>query len=108
MRPPRGKLAIHGLKHNDVSTKWSPDSGQVAAGDDAGHDDDHPGQCTEPGDSTYETQLTEAGQRQVAAACIDAFLGRHLTGDERFDAMLTGKRHPLARIASVDVTADRR
>ncbi|MGV9350302.1 hypothetical protein ACWDSD_37240 [Streptomyces spiralis] len=52
--------------------------------------------------------LTEAGRRQVATAYIDAVFRRHLTGDKRFDAMLTGKRHPLARIASVDVTAGRR
>ncbi|MFB7291625.1 hypothetical protein [Actinacidiphila glaucinigra] len=66
-----------------------------------------PGQCTEPGGSAYEPQLTEAGQRQVGAAYIDAFFRRYLTGDKRFDAMLTGRRHPPAHIAPVDVTADR-
>ncbi len=101
------RFEVHGANHNYFNTQWSPDSGQVAAADDAGHDGDHPGQCTTPGDSAYETQLTETGQRQVAAAYIDAFFRRHLTGDKRFDAMLTGKQHPLADIASVDVTADR-
>ncbi|MFD7994807.1 alpha/beta hydrolase [Streptomyces mexicanus] len=102
------RFAIHGANHNYFNTQWSPDSGQVAAGDDAAHDDTHPGRCTAPGDSTYDTQLTETAQRRVAAAYIDAFFRRHLTGDTRFEATLTGKRHPLAGIATVDVTADRR
>ncbi|MET9879600.1 alpha/beta hydrolase [Actinacidiphila glaucinigra] len=101
------RIEIHGANHNYFNTQWSLDSRQVAAWDDAGHDDSRPGQCTEPGGSAYETQLTEAGQRQVGAAYIDAFFRRYLTGDKRFDAMLTGRRHPLAHIAPVDVTADR-
>ncbi|MEV5548770.1 alpha/beta hydrolase [Streptomyces sp. NPDC052309] len=77
------QFEIHGANHNYFNTQWSPESGQVAAGDDAGHDDDHPGQCTEPGGSAYETQLTEAGQRRVGAAYIDAFFRRYLTDDLR-------------------------
>ncbi|MFF4764626.1 hypothetical protein [Streptomyces sp. NPDC001292] len=91
---------MHSANHNYFNTQWSPDSGQVAAGDDA-----HPGQCTTPGDSTYETQLTEAGQRRLGAAYIDAFFRRYLTDDKRFEAILGGKRHSLAHIAPVDVTA---
>ncbi|MET9014529.1 hypothetical protein ABZX74_26975 [Streptomyces olivaceoviridis] len=41
-------------------------------------------------------------------AYIDAFFRRRLTGDKRFDSMSAGKRHPLARTTSVDVTAGRR
>lgn len=103
-------MTAYGIRKTPVAVMRGTCDGQVdreafsfATGDDAGHDGDHPGRCTVPGDSAYETQLTEAGQRQVAAAYIDAFFRRHLTGDERFDAMLTGKRHPLADIASVDV-----
>ncbi|CCB71081.1 alpha/beta hydrolase [Streptantibioticus cattleyicolor] len=102
------RFEIHGANHNYFNTQWSPESGQVAAADDAGHDAAHPGQCTGRDDPAYDPQLTEAGQRQVAVAYIDAFFRRHLTGDKRFDAILTGKRHPLAGVASVDVTADRR
>ncbi|MFF3257203.1 hypothetical protein ACFYWP_40940 [Actinacidiphila glaucinigra] len=103
---------MHGANHNYCTTQWSPGSRQVAAWDDAGHDDDRPGQCTEPGGSAHEAQLTEAqlteaGQRQVGAAYIDAFFRRCPTGDKRFDAMLTGRRHPMAHIAPVDVTAGR-
>lgn len=70
---------MRGANHNFFNTRWSPDSGEVAAWDDAGHDPAHPGQCTTPGDSAYETQLTEAGQRRLAATSIDAFFRRHLT-----------------------------
>lgn len=69
-------VAIHGANHNYFNAQWSPESGEVAAGDDAAHDDDHPGRCTEPGGSTYEPQLSEAGQCQVGAACAEAFF-RH-------------------------------
>ncbi|MGG8405723.1 alpha/beta hydrolase [Streptomyces sp. 12297] len=102
------QVEIHGANHNYFNTRWSPAGGEVAARDDAGHDADHPGQCAEPGGSAYEPQLTEAGQRRVGAAYIDAFFRRYLTGDERFDGVLTGKRHPMAHIARVDVTARRR
>lgn len=99
------QVAVHGANHNYFNTEWSPESGEVAAGDDAGHDDDHPGQCTEPGGSAFAPQLTESAQRQVGAAYVEAFFRRYLTDDKRFDGMLTGKRHPLAPIARVDVTA---
>ncbi|MFF7680281.1 alpha/beta hydrolase [Actinacidiphila glaucinigra] len=101
------RIEIHGANHNYFNTQWSPDSRQVAAWDDAGHDVSRPGRCTEPGGSAYEAQLTEDGQRHIGAAYIDAFFRRYLTGDKRFDAMLTGRRHPLAHIAPVDVTAGR-
>ncbi|GGP89131.1 alpha/beta hydrolase [Streptomyces melanogenes] len=69
-----------GANHNYFNTQWAPESGEVAAGDDAGHDEARPGQCTTPGDSTYESQLTEAAQRQGGAAYIDAFFRRYLGG----------------------------
>ncbi|MEV5386292.1 alpha/beta hydrolase [Streptomyces sp. NPDC052721] len=99
---------VHGANHNYFNTRWSPASGEVAAWDDAGHDQAHPGQCAEPGESSYETQVTEAGEREVGAAYITAFFRRYLTGDKRVDAMLTGERHPLAHITRVDVTTGRR
>ncbi|MFE7603130.1 alpha/beta hydrolase [Streptomyces sp. NPDC057494] len=71
---------MRGANHNYFNTRWSPESGEVAARDDAGHAEDRPGQCTEPGGSAYEPQLTEAAQRQAGAAFIDAFFRRHLTG----------------------------
>ncbi|MEV5150166.1 alpha/beta hydrolase [Streptomyces sp. NPDC052727] len=98
---------VHGANHDYFNTRWSPDSGEVAAWDDAGHDPAHPGQCTQPGESSYEPQLTESGQREVGAAYISAYFRRYLTGDKRVDAMLTGAQHPLAHVADVDVTTAR-
>ncbi|MEU7072305.1 hypothetical protein AB0B30_34710 [Streptomyces narbonensis] len=46
------------------------------------HDDAHPGKCTEPGGSVFETQLTEGAQRRAGAACIDAFFQRYLAHDK--------------------------
>ncbi|MFI9291682.1 alpha/beta hydrolase [Streptomyces gardneri] len=86
------QVAIPGANHNYFNTQWSPESGEVAAGDDAGHDDGRPGQCTEPGGSTYEPQLTEAAQRRVGAAYTEAFFRRYLTDGKRFEGMPTGKR----------------
>ncbi|WP_256341599.1 alpha/beta hydrolase [Streptomyces sp. TLI_105] len=80
------RFEMRGANHNYFNTQWSPASGQVAARDDAGHDAAHPGQCTEPGGSTYETQLTEAGQRHIGAAYIAAFFQRYLTDDKKFEA----------------------
>ncbi|UNM16859.1 alpha/beta hydrolase [Streptomyces formicae] len=99
------QFQIHGANHNYFNTQWSPSSGQVAARDDAGHVDGHPGRCTGSGGPSDDAQLTEAQQRQVGAAYIDAFFRRYLADDHRFDPVLTGKRHPLSSITSVDVKA---
>ncbi|MFF6793897.1 alpha/beta hydrolase [Streptomyces filamentosus] len=84
------QVAIDGANHNYFNTQWSPESKEVAARDDAGHDADRPGQCTEPGGSAYAPQLTEAGQRRVGAAYAEAFFRRYLTDDTRSEAMLNG------------------
>ncbi|MFF4171621.1 alpha/beta hydrolase [Streptomyces sp. NPDC001744] len=73
------RIEIPGANHNYFNTQWSPSGGQVAAGDDAGHDDARPGQCAEPGGSAYEPQLTETAQRRIGAAYIGAFFRRYLT-----------------------------
>ncbi|WP_037673874.1 hypothetical protein [Streptomyces globisporus] len=73
------QFEMPGANHHYFNTQWSPAGGQVAARDDAGHDDAHPGQCAEPGGSAYETQLTEAAQRRTGAAYITAFFQRYLT-----------------------------
>ncbi|MFD3942122.1 alpha/beta hydrolase [Streptomyces sp. NPDC058579] len=70
---------MRGANHNYFHTQWSPESGEVAAWDDAVHDAARPGQCTDPGGSPYEPQLTEAAQRHAGAAYIDAFFRRYLT-----------------------------
>ncbi|MFE6378113.1 alpha/beta hydrolase [Streptomyces roseolus] len=69
-----------GANHNYFNTQWSPAGGQVAARDDAAHDAARPGECTEPGGSVYETQLTEEAQRRAGTAFVEAFFRRHLTG----------------------------
>ncbi|MEV4941506.1 alpha/beta hydrolase [Streptomyces zaomyceticus] len=84
------RLAMHGANHNFFNTQWSPESGEVAAGDDAGHDDGHPGQCTEPGGSTFEPQLTETAQRRLGVASITAFFRRYLMDDKRVEGTPTG------------------
>lgn len=81
---------MRGANHDYFNTHWSPESGEVAARDDAGHDAGRPGQCTEPGGSTFETQLSEAAQRRAGAAYIAAFFRRYPTGGERFEAVATG------------------
>ncbi|MFI1655084.1 alpha/beta hydrolase [Streptomyces sp. NPDC020472] len=73
------RFEMPGANHNYFNTQWSPAGGQVAARDDAGHDDARPGQCTEPGGSAYETQLSESAQRHAGAAYITAFFQRYLT-----------------------------
>ncbi|MFJ5074569.1 alpha/beta hydrolase [Streptomyces sp. NPDC088553] len=78
------RIAIPGANHNYFNTEWSPESGEVAARDDAGHDPDRPGQCTEPGGTAYTPQLTEAAQRRVGAAYAEAFFRRYLGDDRRF------------------------
>ncbi|GGT02243.1 hypothetical protein GCM10010222_50060 [Streptomyces tanashiensis] len=82
---------MRGANHNYFNTQWSPESGEVAARDDAVHDADRPGQCTERGGSTFETQLSEAAQRRAGAAYTAAFFRRYLTGGERFEAVTTGR-----------------
>ncbi|MET7756464.1 alpha/beta hydrolase [Streptomyces sp. NPDC005389] len=78
------RLAIPGANHNYFNTEWSPRSGEVAARDDAAHDADRPGLCTEPGGSAYAPQLTEADQRRVGAAYAEAFFRRYLGDGRRF------------------------
>ncbi|MFE1383592.1 alpha/beta hydrolase [Streptomyces sp. NPDC058740] len=73
------RFEMPGANHNYFNTQWSPSGGEVAARDDAGHDDTRPGQCTEPGGSAFEPQLTEAAQRRTGAAYITAFFQRYLT-----------------------------
>ncbi|MCB5168804.1 hypothetical protein LG634_28785 [Streptomyces bambusae] len=62
------------------NTRWSPQSREVAAGDDATHDPARPGQYTDPGGTAYAPQLTEAAQRTAAAVYIVAFFPRQLAG----------------------------
>ncbi|MET9933713.1 MULTISPECIES: hypothetical protein [unclassified Streptomyces] len=83
------RIAVPGANHHYFTTRWSPRSGEVAAADDAGHDEARPGQCTEPGGSTYEPQLTETAQRRIGAAHSEAFFRRYLIGDEAADGLLT-------------------
>ncbi|MEU2430589.1 alpha/beta hydrolase [Streptomyces sp. NPDC007861] len=99
------QFRIHGANHNYFNTQWSPNSGEVAAWDDAGHGDGQTGRCTGTDGSGSEAQLTEAHQRQAGATYIDAFFRRYLADDHRSDPVLTGKRHPLSPVTSVDVKA---
>ncbi|WP_233448030.1 MULTISPECIES: alpha/beta hydrolase [Streptomyces] len=69
---------IPGANHHYFNTRWSPESGEVAARDDASHDDAHPGRCTDPGGSTFHPQLTEAAQRGIGVAHAVAFFRRYL------------------------------
>lgn len=78
------QLAIPGANHNYFNTEWSPRSGEVAARDDAAHDADRPGQCTEPGGSAYAPQLTEAEQRRGVAAYAEGFFRRYIGDGRRF------------------------
>lgn len=67
-----------------------------------------PGQCTEPGGSTFGPQLTETAQRRLGATSIAAFFRRYLMDDKRFEGMPTVKRNPWEDSAHTDVTAGRR
>ncbi|MGW2555060.1 alpha/beta hydrolase [Streptomyces sp. NPDC001635] len=99
------KFQIHGANHNYFNTQWSPNSGQVAAWDDAVHLNGQTGRCTDIEKSGSDTQLNEAQQRQVGATYIEAFFRRYLADDTRFGPVLTGQKKPVAHITAVDVTA---
>ena len=51
-----------------------------------------------------DKQLTEDAQRRVLTAYLDAFLSRYLNGDVGQAAVLDGRRHPVGRVAEVDVS----
>ncbi|MGP3979485.1 hypothetical protein [Streptomyces sp. KR80] len=89
------------------NTQWSPSSGQFLANDDIDFSEQKrpgPGGCyTTDSEQRDEKQLGESAQRRVGAAYISAFYRRYLSGETRFDPMLTGKQHPLSHVARVDV-----
>lgn len=101
---------VRGANHNYLNTQWSPRSGQVLAHDDVeqtydldpDRDRPRPGHC-DGEDGRVDAQLTETEQRLVTTTYLTAFFRRHLLGDTRFDAVLTGQRHPVAHITDVDV-----
>ena len=99
---------VHGANHSFFNTQWSPSSGQVTAGDDANSQAQPPlpapGHCRTTGEPIIdEKQLTEAEQRRVGVGYISAFFRRYLAGETAFDALLTGREHPLG---AVDVEFD--
>ncbi|MEU8658686.1 hypothetical protein [Actinoplanes philippinensis] len=98
---PRYLWTVHGANHNFFNTEWSPQSGQVAAFDDAGEKE--PGKCGPEG--KLDRKLTETQQRTVGVAYMSAFFRRYLAGDERFEAMLSGRTAPLSAVTKVDVQA---
>ncbi|GAB1513136.1 alpha/beta hydrolase [Actinophytocola sp. KF-1] len=100
---------VHGANHNFLNSQWSPRSGQVLAHDDvqqtydySGEPRPRPGHC-DAEDGGVDAQLTETGQRLVTTTYVTAFFRRHLLGDTSADPVLTGQRHPLAHITTVDV-----
>ncbi|WP_307865886.1 alpha/beta hydrolase [Streptomyces smyrnaeus] len=72
------RLRVQGANHNFFNTQWSPQSGQVAAFDDAVQVDKQPGWCTDRDGAPAARRLTEAQQRRVAISYIDAFMRRSL------------------------------
>ena len=99
------QIRVHGANHNYFNTQWSPESGQVAAADDAVHPEGNPGQCTDREASPADRQLTEPQQRHVGTTYIAAFFSRYLLGDTGLDPVLRGQLHPDAHITAVDVKA---
>jgi hypothetical protein len=99
------EFGVHGANHNYFNTQWSPQSGQVAAGDDAGHPQDQPGKCSDAYGSTVDTQLTEEVQRRVGALYVGAYFRRYLMNDTRSAPVLEGRTHPAAGTVTVDVKA---
>jgi len=109
-------FVVHGANHNYFNTQWSPQSGQVGAYDDFASEVARQkvavpaGRCRVDRNGRVkgtdtDRQLSEAEQRRVALTYIPAFFRRHLTGDHRFDRILTGAEHPLDDVTAVDVTA---
>ncbi|MEU6477920.1 alpha/beta hydrolase [Streptomyces sp. NPDC047017] len=99
------RFAVRGANHNFFNTRWSPDSGEVAAKDDASHSPDRPGRCGDDSTATPDIQLTEPQERKVLSTYAGAYFRRYLMGDHRSDAVLEGREHPLSRITEVDVQA---
>ncbi|MGW4273752.1 alpha/beta hydrolase [Streptomyces seoulensis] len=99
------RFAVRGANHNFFNTRWSPDSGEVAAKDDASHSPALPGRCGDGGADAPDTQLTEPQERKVLSTYADAFFRRYLMGDHRSDAVLEGREHPLSSVTEVDVRA---
>ncbi|WP_306337533.1 alpha/beta hydrolase [Streptomyces sp. KL118A] len=98
------QFSIRGANHNYFNTQWSPQSGQVAAFDDATPVKGRPGQCTDREDGAPTRQLTEPQQRHVATTYLGAFFRRYLLGDTGQNQVLTGARHPDAAITDVHAT----
>ncbi|MFC5724549.1 alpha/beta hydrolase [Streptomyces gamaensis] len=104
-------ITVHGANHNYFNTQWSPSSRQAHAEDDAmktgpggrslptGHCRPHPQH--DVNQKTYR-QLSETGQRKIATTYISAFFQRYVSGEKKFDAILSGKEHPLSDIGQVD------
>ncbi|MEU6603095.1 alpha/beta hydrolase [Streptomyces flaveolus] len=99
------EFRMQGANHNYFNTQWSPQSGQVAAHDDAGHPQHQPGKCTDAYASTVDIQLTEEAQRQAGALYVGAYFRRYLMNDTRSAPVLEGRTHPAAGTATVDVKA---
>ena len=97
------EFGVHGADHNYFNTQWSPQSGQVAAYDDAGQPQDQAGKCTDAYASTVDTELTEDAQRLVGALYVGAYFRRCLMSDTRSAPVLEGHTHPAADTATVDV-----
>jgi dienelactone hydrolase len=94
---------VHGANHSFFNTQWSPSSGQVTAGDDANSNVEEPfpapGHCRTTGAPIVdEKQLTEDEQRRVGVGYLSAFFRRYLAGETAFDALLTGREHPLGAV----------
>jgi hypothetical protein len=101
-------LAVDGANHNFYNTQWSPESGQIAAEDDARSEGDPTapaGQCRADESVPPARQLTESEQRRVASTYVPAFFRRHLKGEEQFDPLLTGATKPLSGVTRIAIDA---
>lgn len=101
-------LTVHGANHNNLNTRWAAGGGPGGE-DDAAHPKGKPGQCHDgfSPDALSKT-LGPREERHVAATYVEAFLARHLQGDRSYDAILSGRRHPVASTTKVDVRTYRR
>ncbi|MFD5389261.1 alpha/beta hydrolase [Streptomyces sp. NPDC127074] len=91
-KAPIYKVTLTGGNHDYFNTQWSPQSGQVAAKNDA-IPGKQPGSClSQDGKNQEQRQLDEAAQRRIAATYTTAFFRHYLLDDKSSDALLTGKK----------------
>lgn len=96
-------ITVQGANHNDLNARWSAQSGLPGGEDDAQHPKGRPDRCYAWDDTDVSDTLGYDAEQRVATTYVSAFFGRYLQGRAEYDAVLTGKEHPVSDLTRVDV-----